>query len=65
MSHCKGVNEVWCADFKGWFRTGDGSKCSPLTVSDGHSRYLLRCQDLGERTGREIVKAQFEATFRE
>lgn len=65
LSHCKGVNELWCADFKGWFRTGDGGKCTPLTITDGHSRYLLRCQDLGEYTGGEIVKVQFESTFRE
>ena len=40
---CASANAVWCADFKGWFRTGDGNKCTPLTISDGHSRYLLRC----------------------
>jgi putative transposase len=36
-------NAVWCIDFKGWFRTADGKKCNPLTISDGYSRYLLRC----------------------
>jgi transposase-like protein len=45
---CQTANAVWCADFKGWFRTGDGAKCTPLTISDGHSRYLLRCQGLGD-----------------
>ena len=24
-------NRVWCADFKGWFRTGDGARMDPLT----------------------------------
>jgi putative transposase len=38
-----GVNDVWCADFKGWFRTGDGVRCEPLTITDAHSRYLLHC----------------------
>jgi len=38
------ANVSWSADFKGWFRTGDGVRCEPLTVSDGHSRYLLCCQ---------------------
>lgn len=58
------VNNVWCADFKGWFRTGDGTRCDPLTVSDGHSRYLLRCQVMvGPRL--EAVQGLFEATFRE
>ena len=37
-------NAVWTADFKGWFRTGDGARCDPLTLSDAMSRYLLRCQ---------------------
>jgi transposase InsO family protein len=37
-------NEVWCADFKGWFRTADGQRCDPLTISDAHSRFLLACR---------------------
>ena len=39
-------NDVWGADFKGQFRTGDGRYCYPLTVTDGFSRYLLGCQAL-------------------
>jgi putative transposase len=35
-------NDVWCADFKGWFRTGDGERCDPLTITDADSRFLLR-----------------------
>ena len=38
------VNQSWSIDFKGWFRTGDGARCDPLTMSDAHSRYLLCCQ---------------------
>jgi len=38
------ANEVWGADFKGWFRTKDGQRCDPLTVSDLFSRYVLVCQ---------------------
>ncbi len=38
------ANQTWCADFKGWFRTADGTRCDPLTITDAHSRYLLRCQ---------------------
>jgi transposase InsO family protein len=38
------ANDLWCIDFKGWFRTGDGLRCDPLTVSDAHSRYLLACR---------------------
>jgi len=62
---CQEANAVWCADFKGWFRTGDGSKCTPLTISDGHSRYLLRCQGLDGSTGMTTVQPLFIATFRE
>jgi transposase InsO family protein len=39
-------NDVWSADYKGQFRTGDGRYCYPLTVADGFSRYLLGCQAL-------------------
>jgi putative transposase len=60
-----GVNDVWCADFKGWFMTEDGRKCTPLTISDGRSRYLLRCQGLNGGTGSAIVQPLFEATMRE
>jgi putative transposase len=37
------ANQTWCADFKGWFRTANGTRCDPLTITDAHSRYLLRC----------------------
>jgi putative transposase len=37
----KGCNQVWTIDFKGWFRTGDGGRCEPLTVRDLFSRYVL------------------------
>jgi len=57
-------NQLWCADFKGWFRTGDGERIDPLTVTDACSRYLLRCQAV-EKTDTERVQAIFEAAFRE
>ena len=56
------ANEVWCIDFKGWFRTRDGHRCDPLTVSDAHSRYLLVCQIIPPRT--EPVRTVVEAAFR-
>jgi transposase InsO family protein len=34
-------NVEWACDFKGWFRTGDGRRCDPLTVTDAYSRYLI------------------------
>src|SRR5271170_2038488 len=57
-------NRVWCADFKGWFRTGDGTRIDPLTITDAYSRYLLRSQAV-EKTDTERVRAIFEAAFRE
>jgi len=43
LKHAEAPNQVWCADFKGWFLTQDGVRCDPLTITDAHSRYLLRC----------------------
>jgi transposase InsO family protein len=64
LAHADGPNRVWCADFKGWFRTGNGTRIDPLTISDAHSRYLLRCQAV-EKTDTARVGAIFEAAFRE
>lgn len=64
LGHADGSNRVWCADFKGWFRTGDGERIDPLTISDAYSRYLLRCHAV-EKTDTERVQAIFEAAFRE
>ena len=61
---CDGPNAVWTADFKGWFRTGDGARCEPFTLLDGWSRYLLRCQAV-HRTDTATVQAILEAAFRE
>lgn len=64
LGSCNASNRVWCADFKGWFRTGDGARCDPLTISDGFSRYLLRCQAMSDM-GTEAARRVFEATFRQ
>jgi transposase InsO family protein len=34
-------NDVWTIDFKGWFRTADGTRIEPLTVRDLYSRQIL------------------------
>jgi len=57
-------NHVWCADFKGHFKTGDGNRCNPLTISDHCSRYLLCCHHL-DRMSYNLTKMQFERIFRE
>lgn len=65
LGHCKSSNDVWCADFKGWFRTQDGRRCDPLTITDGATRFILRCQGLSGWTGFGAVQPLFEATFRQ
>lgn len=39
-------NDLWCTDFKGEFRLGNGRYCYPLTVSDQASRMILACEAL-------------------
>jgi transposase InsO family protein len=47
-------NDSWSADFKGWFRTLDGVRCEPFTVTDGHSRYILTCQAVAKVSAAEV-----------
>jgi putative transposase len=61
---CAAANDTWCIDFKGWFTTGDGARCEPLTLTDAASRYLLRCQALA-RNDVEHVWPVIDAAFRE
>jgi putative transposase len=63
LSVARQANQVWTVDFKGWFRTGKGQRCEPLTVRDLFSRYgvlarLLPTQQHGP------VKAVFTRLFR-
>ena len=64
FAHCGAANDVWCIDFKGWFLTGDGTHCEPLTLSDAHSRYLLRCQAMGRGDDAHVWPV-LDAAFRE
>jgi transposase InsO family protein len=64
FAHCGAANDVWCIDFKGWFLTGDGERCEPLTLTDAYSRYLLRCQALAH-TDTDHVWPVLDAAFRE
>ena len=41
---------LWCADFKGWFKLGNGERCDPLTITDAASRCLIRSQGLCGKT---------------
>jgi len=63
LSAFESPNAVWCADFKGQFVVGD-RYCHPLTITDGYSRYLLRCSAM-RQTLHVPVKKEFESAFRE
>lgn len=63
LSEGAAANDVWTVDFKGWFRTGDGARCDPLTVQDLASRYFLRCRALASQAERDVWP-QLEVAFR-
>jgi len=58
-----GPNQVWTADFKGWFRTGNGQRIEPLTVRDLFSRYVLVIRLLPDQRWRP-TKAVFMRLFK-
>lgn len=62
--HSNRPNDVWCADFKGHFRLGEGRLCYPLTLTDSYSRYLLGCWGLGH-PAYLLTRANLELAFRE
>jgi transposase InsO family protein len=58
-----GPNSVWCIDYKGQFRLGDGNVCYPLTITDGHSRMVLCCE--GHPGPRDAdARSSMEAVFK-
>jgi transposase InsO family protein len=62
--HTTEPNDLWAADFKGQFRTGDGIYCYPLTITDQPSRFLLTCHSL--RNVQTVgARPAFERAFRE
>lgn len=58
------ANDLWCVDFKGWFLTGDGARCDPLTATDAHSRFLLCSQSVAGQD-EASVRPVMERVFRE
>src|SRR5665213_2827848 len=64
LGACTAANEVWGVDFKGWFRTGDGRRCDPLSLSDLHSRYVLRLQVMDGMDAAHVWPV-LDAAFRE
>jgi len=55
-------NDLWCADFKGEFKLGNGRYCYPLTVTDHASRFLLLCEAL-ESTREDLAFTAFQQLF--
>ena len=64
LSAAQTPNGLWCADFKGEFKLGDGRYCYPLTVTDYASRYLLLCEAL-ESIREDLAITAFEQLFQE
>jgi transposase InsO family protein len=54
LAACRRPNDVWCADFKGWFLTGDGTQVEPFTLSDGYSRFLICCKAVARPDGKHV-----------
>lgn len=64
LSAAVAPNDLWCADFKGEFKLGNGRYCYPLTVTDQASRFLLMCEAL-ESTREDLAVTAFERLFAE
>jgi transposase InsO family protein len=64
LSQGAAPNDLWCADYKGEFKLGNGAYCYPLTVTDHASRYLLLCEAL-DSTREELAFTAFEHLFKE
>lgn len=58
LSDC---NDTWAVDLKGWFMTGDGYKCEPLTITDCFSRYLIKCRHLNKHSVEYVWPVFYEA----
>lgn len=54
-------NDVWCIDFKGWWKS-DGEICEPFTVRDKFSRKIL-CIRLMESKSSQAVRAVMTELF--
>ena len=64
LSAGSGPNDLWCSDFKGEFKIGNGRYCYPLTITDHASRFLLLCEAL-DSTREDTACTAFERLFRE
>lgn len=58
---CTKPNDVWSADFKGQFRTGDKKYCYPFTVTDNHSRFIISCDGYLNPSLKNVQKSMIKA----
>ena len=63
LSACQAPNDVWMYDFKGYFKTGDGKICEPLTITDGFSRYLIKCRHMPRKRTSDVWEVLEEAFY--
>lgn len=59
----RSANDEWATDFKGWFRTLDQQRIDPLTITDGHTRFLIGLRIAAPTI--EGVRPWFERAFAE
>ncbi len=64
LSNPTAANALWCTDFKGEFKLGNGQYCYPLTVTDQTSRFILMCEALDSTKQRGAFTA-FQRLFAE
>src|SRR3546814_2639103 len=64
LSPGQAPNDLWCVDFKGEFKLGNGRYCYPLTVTDHAARFILACAALESVTGAGVIPV-FERLFKE
>ncbi len=64
LGPCDAPNQLWCVDYKGHFKLGDGSRCHPLTMTDACTRFIIKCEGLVGET-EVLARPQFELAFRE
>ena len=57
-------NDLWCTDFKGEFKLGNGKYCYPLTVTDQASRYVLGIEAFENNKQDPVIEA-FIPLFKE
>jgi len=55
-------NDVWTVDYKGYFRTTDGTRVYPLTVRDLFSRFILGVRILPDQR-QSLARAAFLRLF--